>query len=58
MRFGDGVSIHAPREGRDLNTQGTPRTMPVFQSTRPVKGATCHAFLIASESVRFNPRAP
>ena len=37
-----GISIHAPRVGRDSSTrQSTPWTTP-FQSTRPVWGATDH----------------
>ena len=34
------VSIHAPREGRDLVRQGAAQAARGFQSTRPVKGAT------------------
>ena len=34
------VSIHAPREGRDSGTAASQSLSIVFQSTRPVKGAT------------------
>ena len=34
------VSIHAPREGRDLCDSAKTADMNRFQSTRPVKGAT------------------
>ena len=34
------VSIHAPREGRDLDSCLLRSLPPKFQSTRPVKGAT------------------
>ena len=33
-------SIHAPREGRDPTEGNNARTLSVFQSTRPVRGAT------------------
>ena len=36
-----GVSIHAPREGRDLGISMDFLSENAFQSTRPVKGATC-----------------
>ena len=35
-----GVSIHAPRAGRDTGAFGKYQIMPEFQSTRPVRGAT------------------
>ena len=34
------VSIHAPREGRDWHHNRSSTCRPMFQSTRPVKGAT------------------
>jgi len=34
------VSIHAPREGRDLSTSIARAVAKRFQSTRPVRGAT------------------
>ena len=35
------VSIHAPREGRDLRRRHGGDCPSTLQSTRPVKGATC-----------------
>ena len=34
------ISIHAPREGGDLDTIGFDNPMEEFQSTPPVRGAT------------------
>ena len=34
------ISIHAPREGRDLALTNTPAIEGIFQSTRPARGAT------------------
>ena len=34
------ISIHAPREGCDTNTNNEQRDNAVFQSTHPVRGAT------------------
>ena len=36
----NGISIHAPREGRDMQTAALSRTPTAFQSTRPARGAT------------------
>ena len=52
------VSIHAPRVGRDARLNISPVSTFVFQSTRPVWGATwcgC-SFLLGRHN--FNPRAP
>jgi len=54
----DPVSIHAPREGRDINDGRDAGVGLRFQSTRPVRGATKY-FCAASSHMRcFNPRAP
>ena len=38
-----GISIHAPHTGRDATPQRTLRLSLLFQSTRPIRGATvCH----------------
>ncbi len=37
------ISTHAPRAGRDLRGAETSSTMPQFQPTRPVRGATASA---------------
>ena len=34
------ISIHAPRAGRDLTLAGDAPAEAIFQSTRPVRGAT------------------
>ena len=34
------ISIHAPRAGRDLTANIRAHTLAIFQSTRPVRGAT------------------
>ena len=36
----DSVSIHAPREGRDIKVFDNRSILRLFQSTRPVRGAT------------------
>ena len=35
------ISIHTPRVGRDALVLTATAALPVFQSTRPVWGATC-----------------
>ena len=37
------ISIHAPREGRDVNAALRNKAMELFQSTRPARGATIFA---------------
>ena len=44
------ISIHAPREGSDLNFATDTFSSSVFQSTLPVKGATT-GYIMASESL-------
>ncbi len=39
-----GISIHAPREGRDGISRVTGTFRCLFQSTRPVRGATDQSF--------------
>ena len=39
-KFGNDISIHAPRAGRDLVRYYGPDYDNLFQSTRPVRGAT------------------
>ena len=41
--MGEDISIHAPRVGRDRNTEAVQRLANEFQSTRPVWGATAGA---------------
>ena len=52
------ISIHAPREGGDINsTQGIATLLP-FQSTPPARGATPHILPPAAFPCNFNPRPP
>ena len=51
------VSIHAPREGRDGATQAHTDAQIRFQSTRPVKGATCRP-LHAARRAQVSIHAP
>ncbi len=52
------VSIHAPRAGRDRKLAMRPGSCEMFQSTRPVRGATKSANRSKVPIIRFNPRAP
>ena len=52
------VSIHAPRAGRDHSANGTDVGDTLFQSTRPVRGATSCLPGSCRCPRRFNPRAP
>ena len=52
------ISIHAPRVGRDHAPPAQRRRQELFQSTRPVWGATFDAGRLAPLIRKFNPRAP
>ena len=52
------VSIHAPRAGRDRKQACLDEVSMVFQSTRPVRGATPSQRHPWGVAPRFNPRAP
>ena len=52
------ISIHAPRVGRDIVAAIQLHTLPRFQSTRPVWGATTLAEALREKYDHFNPRAP
>ena len=52
------ISIHAPRVGRDVLLRLLLRRRSVFQSTRPVWGATWSGSGRRSRHTNFNPRAP
>ena len=52
------ISIHAPLAGRDLTTFGLWAITPIFQSTRPLRGATMSITQNSLPSSDFNPRAP
>ena len=52
------ISIHAPREGRDIGFLVTNAEKRVFQSTRPARGATQESDRSGKGAEDFNPRAP
>ena len=39
------ISIHPPCEGWDMTTKDAIKNFLLFQSTHPVRGGTCHAFI-------------
>ena len=51
------ISIHAPHTGRDPEP-GTHRADRLFQSTRPIRGATTVTITAPLTNTYFNPRAP
>ena len=54
-----GISIHAPREGCDLVSDGAEVLRAIFQSTHPARGATCIWCCISYKKFAyFNPRTP
>ena len=52
------ISIHAPHTGRDPGGPGAREGRTVFQSTRPIRGATRAWRSSATRPAYFNPRAP
>ena len=52
------ISIHAPREGRDVFKGDNLRRDKAFQSTRPARGATEVKYGRIRVFKNFNPRAP
>ena len=52
------ISIHAAREGGDHNDLGIGIIPGGFQSTPPVKAATCFEILLHCNVKNFNPRRP
>ncbi len=58
MRCLHQVSIHAPRAGRDPDLPSRTTRLPMFQSTRPARGATRVQPRRAARTLCFNPRAP
>ena len=43
------ISIHAPLAGRDVRGKESPTFYPVFQSTRPSRGATARTAEIGDQ---------
>ena len=52
------ISIHAPHTGRDEWTPYGTKTMRVFQSTRPIRGATSCALKLSSTRMVFQSTRP
>ena len=52
------ISIHAPHTGRDLPITDKRKQNRLFQSTRPIRGATIRTQTWARWPPHFNPRAP
>ena len=52
------ISIHAPHTGRDLLASKDDIPTSLFQSTRPIRGATASIFPARYARLHFNPRAP
>ena len=52
------ISIHAPLAGRDLFGYADFTTPIIFQSTRPLRGATGAEAFASARRRYFNPRAP
>ena len=52
------ISIHAPHAGRDEESVAMSRDKAIFQSTRPMRGATNSSFQRYFFCHYFNPRAP
>ena len=53
-----GISIHAPHTGRDYDIQFGPRGAVVFQSTRPIRGATPTARKACIKPLSFQSTRP
>ena len=58
MEFRSDISIHAPRAGRDPKKPCRLKKSALFQSTRPVRGATRGRGYSSFRRTYFNPRAP
>ena len=52
------ISIHAPLAGSDDNRTDPREETIKFQSTLPLRGATCTIISVFSSSLHFNPRSP
>ena len=56
-RYGE-ISTHAPLAGRDSALPFRAYALVIFQSTRPLRGATGRPVHILPDILYFNPRAP
>ena len=52
------ISIHAPHAGRDTLNGTCSQDVYIFQSTRPMRGATLILAWTSAIITHFNPRAP
>ena len=52
------ISIHAPHTGRDYRLHSPTGISYIFQSTRPIRGATDLQRIPCTFQRYFNPRAP
>ena len=52
------ISIHAPHTGRDEIAALKGKLSRLFQSTRPIRGATSMTVWLSTKFVYFNPHAP
>ena len=52
------ISIHAPREGSDIETATPDEIASIFQSTLPARGATRRGKILRLWRSYFNPRSP
>ena len=52
------ISIHAPHTGRDAITCSGPTSSPIFQSTRPIRGATDRHKGIVAQATLFQSTRP
>ena len=52
------ISIHAPHTGRDFAASPAIPVCMIFQSTRPIRGATSLGSITQTLVGHFNPRAP
>ena len=57
-KYGGVISIHAPHTGRDRRWAAAQESRAIFQSTRPIRGATRPCPIRAPRWSNFNPRAP
>ena len=54
----DVISIHAPHAGCDRRPAPISTARPTFQSTHPMRGATCSTTTRLRTTAYFNPRTP
>ena len=55
---GSAISIHAPHTGRDSTKNTATATRTTFQSTRPIRGATCLSLRFSTPESQFQSTRP